>query len=231
MPDDREEGWDIEWPALAPWDAYYAALGRLVQQFGRTEVHLHKVLKSIIFDFTHAEANPLNWDILEAVTGPMRVAGLRDNIKRIMRVADAKGTIIDGFEYAFIQLGEIHFFRDRVVHHGADGSSHEDGKFYTSNDMTARETNQQDLLTFDAELMLDMAYDLRHMREYLDYLTDDLFMWFHHKDEAVLCAEDRRPTWRYKSSLLGKTGPKHWPKPPSRTRRQAPSPPSPQIKE
>ena len=224
---EREDGWDITWAYDAPWDAYHGALGRLVQQFGQTEVHLHKVLKSIIFDFTSAEANPLNWEILEALTGPMRVAGLRDNIKRILRVAEVEETIMEGFEYALKHLGEIHFFRDRVVHHGGEGSSHEPGKFYTSNDMTSREMDQQDILVFDPEMMLDMAYDLKQIREYLSCLEDDAFSWFHHKDQAVPCAPDQRPTWRYKPSLLVKTGPKHWPKFPKRRRQQGPYPAKP----
>ena len=143
---ERYPGWDLPRSPMhnAPWDDYYAALGRFIQMFGRVEAELHRVLKGMIFDLTNREASGLHWEILEAVTGPMRVSGLKDSIKRILRVAQYDEGYCAEFEYAFNHLSDIHFLRDRIVHHGVHDFS--DTEFYTSNDETVREGSQEKCL-------------------------------------------------------------------------------------
>lgn len=221
MADEREAGWDMDWPDEADlWEAYYGALGMLVQMFGRIEVELHSVLKFMIYDFSKMSDDLTPWEIIDALAGSMRVAPLRDSIKRVLRIVRANEDIIAGFEYAFKQLGDIHFFRDRIVHHGSEISVFNKGQFYTSNDKTDREYMQQDMILFTVENLLDMAYDLKEMHYYIGELGNELTIFSKNEIEYEFTDDLRRPAWRYRSSQLTMEGPKHWSKPLARSRPQ-----------
>jgi hypothetical protein len=215
----REVGWDVpQYQACAaPWPDYYAALGRFVQMFGIVESRLHVVLKSILFDLTAIDAKPYDWELLDAIMGSMRLAGLRDNLKRLLRVAHFHDAMRAEFDFAFNQLGEIHFIRDRIVHHGVH--AHSETEFYTSNDQTTNETSQEEMLIFNVEHLLDMAYDLKSIDDYFSVLEDNIFLT-PDNPEWHRYIVDRRPTWRYKPSSLKRDGPKHWPSPPKPSRQQ-----------
>jgi hypothetical protein len=219
MSSPRETGWDIPlYQACdAPWDQYYSALGRFVQMFGIVESRLHVVLKSIFFDLTARESETYEWELLDSVIGSMRIAGLRDNLKRVLRVANLSKSLREEFDYAFNQLGEIHFIRDRIVHHGAH--AHSASEFYTSNDQTTHESTQEEILIFTTEMILDMAYDLRSIDDYFNILESNMFLT-PDIPEWKRYVTDQRPTWRYKPSSLKRDGPKHWTIPPTRSRQR-----------
>jgi hypothetical protein len=133
MRDSREKGWDFPRHEVhdAPWEEYYSALGRFMQMFGKVEARLHVVLRDFIIDLTQTDVNYLATEVLDSVIGSMRVAGLRDHITRILRVVNYDESYQEEFSYAFNQLGEIHFLRDRIAHYGA--SSFSSVEFRTSN--------------------------------------------------------------------------------------------------
>ena len=219
MTEQREIGWDVpEYDTSgAPWPEYYAALGRFVQMYGSAEERLHSVLKGIIFDLTSTEGTKFNLEIIGAITGSMRFAGLRDHFKRIFRVSNYDQPYVVEFDYVLNQLGDIHSFRDRIVHHGAAAFSATE--FVTSNVETVREGDQEELIIFTPEILLDMASDLRAARVFLAELND-IFLTM----ETSGPTWDRwitsvRPKWRFKSSNLRREGPKHWTKPPMRSKK------------
>jgi hypothetical protein len=150
-------------------------------------------------------------------SGIQSIAGLRDNLKRVLRVANLSKSMREEFDYAFNQLGEIHFIRDRIVHHGAH--AHSASEFYTSNDQTTHESTQEEILIFTTEMILDMAYDLRSIDDYFNILESNMFLT-PDIPEWKRYVTDQRPTWRYKPSSLKRDGPKHWTIPPTRSRQR-----------
>jgi hypothetical protein len=190
--------------------------------FAIVEARLHVVLRNIIIDLTQTEINYLAVEVLDSVTGSMRVAGLRDHITRILRVANYDDAYQNEFAYAFSQLGEIHFVRDRIAHHGV--SSFSATEFYTTNEATVREGNQEEMLIFTIDMLLDMAYDLNSLENYFHELDGAFLRMTGETPEWDQWILTRRPTWRYKPSSLRREGPKHLTSPRKPTRRHPPSP-------
>ena len=217
---DREEGWDIPpISSYAPWSDFYSALGRFIQMFGKVESSLHVVLRDIIANLLNATYDSDYEELIAATTGSMRVAGLRDAIKRVLRVGRINDVFVNEFEYGFAHLGEIHFMRDRIAHHGCGYNS--EGAFYTTNDETVSEFMNGELILFEIENLLDMAYDLKRLEEYFSVIEISMHGDVDESLGAYLRFE--RPTWRYKSSSLKRAGPKHWPSPHKPKPRRAPS--------
>ncbi len=204
---DREEGWDISAiSSFAPWDEFYAALGRFIQMFGKVESSLHVVLREVIANLLNATYLHDYEAIIGATTGSMRISGLRDVLKRVLRVGNVNEIYVDCFDYGFSQLGEIHFMRDRIAHHGCEYNT--EGLFYTSNDETVSEYMNGEIILFTIENLLDMAYDLKNIEEFFTVVESTM----HDEIDETLGAylHSERPTWRYKSSALKRAGPKHW---------------------
>ena len=82
------------------------------------EEGLAALIKNFVKDEL-ASDDPKFSDVLDALTGGMRVALLRDTIKRLLRVTKVREPIVTEVNSIFEQLGEIHFFRDRMAHHGS----------------------------------------------------------------------------------------------------------------
>jgi hypothetical protein len=207
MTDDSiEEGWEYAtaYPR-EPRDRYYAALGRLMHFFGAAEEALAALIKDFVFHELDVDRQGTQADdVIKALTGGMRVSMLRDTIKRLMRVTGTPDAVVTEVNSTFEQLGEIHFFRDRVAHHGT--SELRDGRFVTSTDITAKEIENAEWLGFTPELLIDMAYDVHRIPDYLDDLLTGLRPFYNDPDQLQRHIAELRPTWRYKPSALVREG-------------------------
>jgi hypothetical protein len=72
------------------WDSYYYALGKFMHMFGRCEDSLNANI--LIFSSERLAASNQNksYQVLRALIGGMRVAGIRDTIKGVIGEAFAE---------------------------------------------------------------------------------------------------------------------------------------------
>jgi hypothetical protein len=190
-------------------------MGRLVHAFAVAEDDINRIIHD--FAILGRLALPVEKQaIVHAILGGMRIAVARDTLKRLLRVTGAADSVCAEINRVLGQLGEIQFFRDRIAHNGAFPDFENAGRFYTTNQIAARETEQVEWISFTPAILLDMAHDL----ELIPYLIDMALASPGERDRHAALAktpEDRqaildppsRP-WRYRPSQLVKTGPRYW---------------------
>ena len=194
------------------WDAYYDALGRFMHQFAHTEDELNRIIKDFVVKVL--KLTPSN-QIIAAIVGGMRIAASRDMLKRLLRVTRKSQEVKDKVDHVLAQLGEIHYMRDRIAHNESYPSLAKAGNFETTNQMQIRETEQMDWISFNPQILLDMAADL----ERIPYLIEITLASAAERERHATMAktvgdrqqvlDPRSRPWRYKPSQLEKTGPKH----------------------
>lgn len=194
-----------ELPKTGPdWPAFYTALGEMMHEFASMEsalgisisLYLESLVRYPLESPPNLKAVVRRVAALKAVAAGGRVATLRDTLNRLLRVSGAN-EIQNAIEPLFQQLGEIHFFRDRLAHHPAGANDTDNpGQFYVSNIYSVRENEKQETIYFDPSSLTAMANDLRELRRRLL--------------AAVLAIPDERPPqpWSYKPSQLVRRGPK-----------------------
>jgi hypothetical protein len=193
---------------------YYHALGRMMHNFACVEDILNTAVSTFVFNPSpYVEGPDMDWyrtlDAIKAVTGGMRIAVLRDALKRLLRVHKASKKSRDEIAFVFAQLGEIQYMRDRLAHNAAVPMPPFGSGLYSTNNLsTASEFEKFDEILFTTSMLDNMADDLAEIPFFI---------------HQALYPERWRPvrrrgrppqphSWRYKPSELERRGPKYHPK-------------------
>lgn len=83
----------------------------------------------------------IKFEVSKAVLGGMRMAALKDTVKRLLRVFRASEAEIAAINQVFAQLGDIQFLRDRLAHHWTRPTE-EDGSWRNDDFVNVRELSK-----------------------------------------------------------------------------------------
>jgi hypothetical protein len=234
------------------WANYFSALGRMFHAFAQVEDGLNLTIAEFLEAETNQpddsradinDAGPFSaadirrsqryasaWikrkALFKAVAAGLRLANLRDVMKRLLRVTNTSNDTRREVDRIFDQLGEIQYIRDRLAHNAAillpnnptiAGTTNNGCWFCTSNLSTVKENEQFELLYFKLSMLLDIVGDLEVIPTLLDEaLRPDFYKEFYSTPEMsspemkALIVNEHAP-WRYKPSELKREGPKSRP--------------------
>jgi hypothetical protein len=200
-------------------EEYYEVLGEFMDMFATIEDGMNFILLDFLSRRLRWVGQEDDDRLLRAVLGGMRVAAMRDTLKRVLRVSDATEATREEVDKVLSHLGDIHWFRDRIAHCSADIEWHEGVWRYSfTNRYTVRELDQLDVIGFDLKHLRRMTYDLETIILRLlkvfnpEFLERANIEWRKDRpeDQSEFPSEAklRRP-WRYKPSELRKEGPRY----------------------
>ena len=177
------------------WLTYYEPLGRFYHAFTDVEHQLACMVGNVVSDGTGG----VKFEVSKAVLGGMRMAALRDTVKRLLRVFEASGAEIAAIDKVFAQLGDIQFLRDRLAHHWTRPME-SDGMWRNDDFANVRELSKSQKFTFHISALTAATEDLESIKWYIDPLFEP------YVTEKVQGRDKLNPfelpAWQYKSSML-----------------------------
>lgn len=207
-PPDPEDDLAPHFPSDELRQAYYLALGKFVDAFGRAETSLAYMLarfsaRAFREDTTQGRL------LAQALVGPRRTSDLTDILKEVMRMAGSDEKYQKEAEVALNHLGEIRHLRDKIVHNSAtleffDGA----WSAMSSNRFQVRKSAQTEEVYFTIDDLDNMTDDLGSL---IMRVRNALFTTLRAEVEKTKAWTDAQKPWRYKPSGLKRRGPKHQP--------------------
>jgi hypothetical protein len=212
LPPDPEDELAAYWITDELQDAYYLALGRFIDAYGRTESTLaHYLTRFAAREF--GDDSERGRALARSLLGALRTEGLKDTMTKAAATAGIEQRFQEELSGALAHLGEIRFLRDRIVHAGALPEFH-DGKW------TVRTTNHNQVRV-EAQIV-----EIHFTIEDLDAATTDLesiairirhalFTTLRKIGEATRAYRRAHEPWQYRPSGLKKRSPNATPRKPS----------------
>jgi hypothetical protein len=203
-PPDLNNALGAYWVSDELQDAYFLALGRFIDSYGRTESVLALYLSRFVARAFGDDSNE-GLTLTRVLLGSQRTKELSDTLKRLLRVTGAAEERQETLAKALSHLGEIQMLRDRIVHQSASPEFHE-GKWAVrnSNHNQIRENSQLEELYFTIEDMDDMSADLWLLQVKVRMA---LFPELVITPEPNTLMKYAQQPWRYKPSRLKRRRP------------------------
>ncbi len=162
--------------------AYFLALGEFIDQFARTEMFLHVILRHYA---------KINWDVGAAILSGVRVDTAMSFIKRITEIHDPGEETRIEINDLFQQLAEVNKLRNDIVHYG---SQVRDDVRIVSNRIAAHTHDRIREFSVSPQTLKDAATDLNAINVRLSFrVLHHMPIGLHKPFEPILNAP-----WRYK---------------------------------
>jgi len=183
-------------------EAFYAALGRFIQMYGKAEDHLNATIARLATSATSgtwglgSASKPQA--IIYALIGSQRLQAAKDTFKRLLRVLDASIEMRAEVDRILAQFGEIQYARDMIAHHGLQG----DGDTKKCSPSVSKEAEKQKTIWVSRATLLKMARDLSIIPKLLDCLDSPYYNYHEREHIRLHGADDIFGPWQYKSTQL-----------------------------
>lgn len=173
-------------------EKYFTALGHLQYAYTSLEVQLSCTICDLVTLGYEAQTHHLLWERVKGILGGMRMDAAKDTLKRLVRIYGAPDEVHSYLGDLLKQLGEIQFFRNRLLHYHTSRRPQKPTVFVNTDLEVAKESPKAITFTF-TYAALDAA---RHDLHLLSSILDEMFDWDQHS--FVM----KQPAWQYKPSML-----------------------------
>ncbi len=182
----------------AEFKKYVFALGFFHHAYTDTEQFLTCLIRNVV---AAGRDHPRDYQIAVCMLGGMRMSGLKDSIKRLVRILQLPKETKEAVDKALSHLGDIQFLRDRLAHHFTRLYGPEKPSVLVNDDYASiRELAKTRPLEFPVSALVAATNDLYQIKQVLDPLFSDFVPL--PEGEIKLTFKFELPTWQYKPSAL-----------------------------
>jgi len=174
-------------------EKFFLALGHLQYAYTSLEVNLTCQVRSLVLVPPYDDPDHrFLYERVSAILGGMRMAVLKDTIKRLLRVTEAPTELTDYVNVIFAQLSEIQYLRNRLTHYNTGRWFSRRGHFTNTDIEVARETPKAVTIKFTYDALDAARHDLHAIAYYMEQAIPN-------EDHGMILDD---PAWQYKPSML-----------------------------
>ena len=180
-------------------DLFFKALG----QFFYNYTNLEHQLTCLVRNVATTGITSTHYLVVSATFGGMRMAMLKETVKRLLRVSQAPKSHTAMAERLFKHLGDIEFFRNRLAHHFTEPLTDQPDHQWRNSDYASVREGEAKEYVFDTGAVIYASADLKEIA-----LRADGIFSHYQTDIGVPAFNATPPTWRYKREMLALHRPK-----------------------